>query len=310
MGKVIKIGTRNSKLALWQARHVKHLLKKAGLTSELVTMETKGDKILHKSIAKIGSKGVFTEELEEQLLTGEIDIAVHSAKDLQSDLDSRLEIIAFTKREKVNDVVVSFNKDFRLDTANKWLVGTSSTRRTAFLKQYYSNVRTTNMRGNLQTRMRKLEEGQCDALLLAYAGVYRMGYGEFIVQELESETFTPAAGQGSIAVEAARDLDPTLKARIREAVNHEATEICVTTERAFLRQIEGGCSVPVFALATLEGDQLRLNCGIISLSGKKEIRKNQLVPISEAISSAQHLAREILEEGGDKILEKIKKTKK
>jgi hydroxymethylbilane synthase len=303
---IIKIGTRNSKLALWQARHIKQLLKREGLESELITMETKGDKILHKSISKIGSKGVFTEELEDMLYEGQLDIAVHSAKDLPSTMDPRLELIAFTKRERVHDVVISFNKDFRLDMANKWLVGTSSTRRTALLKLFHSNVRTTSIRGNLQTRMRKLEEGQCDALLLAYAGVYRMGYTEFIVEELPAETFTPAAGQGSIAIQATTKLSSKLRQKIRQAANHEATELCIQTERAFLREIEGGCSVPVFSLATLEGEQMRLNCGIVSLSGKKEIRKNLLIPIHEAQQIAAQLAKEVLQEGGDKILEKIK----
>ncbi len=209
--KTIKIGTRNSKLAMWQAEHVQRLLESNGFATEIIAIETKGDKILHKAISKIGSKGVFTEELEEMLHTGKVDMAVHSAKDMASTLPNGLELIAYTKREKEHDVVVSYNSDFKLDSADKWLVGTSSTRRIAMLKHYYPNIRTTNMRGNLQTRMRKLEEGQCDALLLAYAGVHRMGFEDYIVEHLSVEEFTPQAGQGSMTIEVSTEIDYSLE---------------------------------------------------------------------------------------------------
>jgi hydroxymethylbilane synthase len=201
----IKIGTRSSKLALWQAYYIQDLLKAAEVDSELVLIETKGDQILDRSLAKIGSKGVFTQELEDQLRAGTIDIAVHSAKDLQSSLPDDLSIIAFTERERVNDVLVSHDKSLSLTGGREFVVGTSSTRRVAMLKHFCPHITTVDMRGNLQTRLRKLEEGQCDALLLAYAGVHRMEYDDLIAEYLPTHDFTPAVGQGSVAIEAAYD---------------------------------------------------------------------------------------------------------
>ena len=205
----IKIGTRKSKLALWQAHHVAGLLENAGVETELVTMETKGDKVLDVSISKIGSKGVFTEELEEKLAQGEVDIAVHSAKDMQSRLPEGFEIIAFSEREKVNDVLVS-DREVQL-TDSTLTIGTSSTRRVAMLRHYYRHIRVVDMRGNLQTRIQKMKDGACDALLLAYAGVHRMGYDDMIRQSISIAEFTPAVGQGCMAIESHLQLDPAKK---------------------------------------------------------------------------------------------------
>ncbi|HCX76253.1 MAG TPA: hydroxymethylbilane synthase, partial [Algoriphagus sp.] len=244
----IKIGTRGSKLALWQAYHVEDLLKKSGLESEIVIIDTKGDQILDVSISKIGSKGVFTQELEDQLLDGRIDIAVHSAKDMQSNLPEGFEIIAFTEREKENDVLLSHKKGINLkDVSQPLVLGTSSTRRVATLKHFYPHVKTVEVRGNLQTRIRKMEEGLCDALLLAFAGVHRMGYDDQIVEELSLEEFTPAVGQGSVAIEVATILDSEIKNQLIQACNHQETSLKLRAERAYLRVLEGGCSIPVFA---------------------------------------------------------------
>lgn len=304
--KTIKIGTRNSQLAMWQAEHVQRLLESHGLATEIIAIETKGDKILHKAISKIGSKGVFTEELEEMLHKGKVDLAVHSAKDMASTLPDGLELIAYTEREKAHDVVVSYNSDFKLDAADKWLVGTSSTRRIAMLKHYHPNIRTTNMRGNLQTRMRKLEEGQCDALLLAYAGVHRMGFEEYIVEHLPLEEFTPQAGQGSMTIEVSSKINNQLREAIRKIINDEKTEYCLLAERAYLKHLDGGCSIPSFVLATLEDDILQIDAGLISLSGKKIIRKSGKIHKTEGQKLAVQLAQEVLEAGGDKILARIK----
>ncbi len=304
--KTIKIGTRNSKLAMWQAKHVQHLLESHGLATDIIAIETKGDKILHKAISKIGSKGVFTEELEDMLHKGKVDLAVHSAKDMASTLPNGLELIAYTQREKAHDVVVSYNSDFKLDAADKWLVGTSSTRRIAMLKHYYPNIRTTNMRGNLQTRMRKLEEGQCDALVLAYAGVHRMGFEEFIVEHLPLQEFTPQAGQGSMTIEVSSKISDELRENIRNIINNKQTEYCLLAERAYLKRLDGGCSIPSFIFAKLEGDMLQINAGLISLSGKEIIRKSGKIHKNEGQKLAIQLAEEVLKAGGDKILEKIK----
>lgn len=305
----IKIGTRGSKLALWQAYHVEELLKKAGLESEIVIIDTKGDQILDVSISKIGSKGVFTQELEDQLTDGRIDIAVHSAKDMQSNLPEGFEIIAFTEREKENDVLLSSKTNISIGDASKPLVlGTSSTRRVATLKHFYPHVKTVEVRGNLQTRIRKMEEGLCDALLLAYAGVHRMGYDSQIVEKLSLDEFTPAVGQGSVAIEVSNSIDPAIKEQLIAACNDLPTSLKLRAERAYLRVLEGGCSIPVFALASLEGEELALNGGIVSLDGSKRISIEVKGDASNPEAVGQELADKVFAAGGKEILDQIKST--
>lgn len=307
----IKIGTRGSRLALWQADHVKSLLEEAGHTAENVIIETLGDKILDRSLSSIGGKGLFTEELEEKLRSGEIDIAVHSAKDVQSTLDPDLEILAFTEREVVNDVLLSFDPKKKLSSGEQFVVGTSSVRRVAFLKHFYPHLSIVNMRGNLQTRLKKLEDGQCDALLLAYAGVHRMEYDHLIAERIPESVFIPAVGQGSIAVECATNLDKDRKEAIKKLVNHPESEICLIAERAFLKRMQGGCSVPVFALATIENDEVIINGGVISLDGTQLLAEalRTKATETEAMTAGVSLANSILSKGGDVILEKIKEGK-
>ncbi|MDO1449065.1 hydroxymethylbilane synthase [Rhodocytophaga aerolata] len=306
----IRIGTRGSALALWQAHHIAALLTKGGLLPQIVTIETKGDKILDKSLAKIGSKGVFTAELEDGLRDGSIDIAVHSAKDMQSQLPEDLEIIAFTQREVTNDVLISFNKTISLDDQHPWVVGTSSTRRVAMLKHYYPHIKTVDMRGNLQTRMKKLEDGQCEAIILAFAGVHRMDYDKHIVSRLPLDKFTPAVGQGSVAVESSVALDAEKRSIIRNLCNHPDTEYCLLSERAYLNKLQGGCSIPVFALATLHNNIVNITGGIISLNGKQLVKKTLQSPAEEAVALGQRLSEEVLGAGGDTILKEIRNTLK
>ncbi|MDJ1480363.1 hydroxymethylbilane synthase [Cytophagaceae bacterium YF14B1] len=308
MEDIIRIGTRGSALALWQAYHISDLLASGGLSTEIVKIETQGDKILDRSLSKIGSKGVFTAELEDALYTNRIDIAVHSAKDLPSELPDGLEIIAFTERERVNDVLVSFNKEISLTDGKPWIIGTSSTRRVAMLQHYYPYLKTTDMRGNLQTRMRKLQEGQCDALLLAFAGVHRMEYDEHIVAYLPIDTFTPAVGQGSVAVEASVTLEPSKRQRIRTLVNHPTTEIALRTERAYLKRLQGGCSIPSFGLANFDSqeDTVTLHAGIISLDGTRLVAKSLQQSSANAELMGYQMADEILNSGGAEILRKIR----
>ena len=306
MSQLVKIGTRGSKLALWQADHVEELLLKAGVKAEIVIIDTKGDQILDVSIAKIGSKGVFTQELEDQLLDGRIDLAVHSAKDMQSNLPEGFEIIAFTEREKENDVLVSHDKSVSLK--KNVVLGTSSTRRVSTLKHFYPHVKTVEVRGNLQTRIRKMEEGLCDALLLAYAGAHRMEYDHMIVAELDLDEFTPAVGQGSVAIEVAEKLDPVLKTKIATACNHLETSLRLRAERAYLRVLEGGCSIPVFALANLLGDQLILKGGIVSLDGKERISIVVEGNADQPEKLGQELADKVFASGGKVILDQIKLT--
>ncbi|RRB04866.1 hydroxymethylbilane synthase [Larkinella rosea] len=304
----IKIGTRGSKLALWQAYYIQDLLKTAHVDSELVLIDTKGDQILDRSLSKIGSKGVFTQELEDQLRAGTIDIAVHSAKDLQSSLPEDLSIIAFTERERVNDVLVSHDKSLSLAGGREFVVGTSSTRRVAMLKHFCPHITTVDMRGNLQTRLRKLEEGQCDALLLAYAGVHRMEYDDLIAEYLPIQDFTPAVGQGSVAIEAASTLPIDKRNIVRQLTNHAPTEACLKAERAFLRRLEGGCSIPVFGLATLENDELTLTGGVVRLDGSELLRDRFSGPTSDAEQIGHDLAESILAKGGDEILRAVRQN--
>lgn len=302
----VKIGTRGSKLALWQAYFIEQKLRSAGLETEIVIIETKGDKILDRSLSKIGSKGVFTEELEEQLLSGKIDIAVHSAKDLQSDLGENFKILAFTEREKINDVLVSLSSDLRMSADAEFTVGTSSTRRVAMLRAYYPNVNIVDMRGNLQTRIKKMEDGVCDALLLAYAGIHRMEQESLIVHSFDENEFTPAVGQGTVAIESSVDIEPEKAAIIRKTCNDPVTETCLLTERAFLKKLQGGCSIPVFGNARADGDTITFTAGIISLDGSEIIREITNGPSDRPEELGVKTAELVLEQGGDKILEKIK----
>src|SRR5688572_17791250 len=305
MKKLFRIGTRGSKLALWQAEYVANLIKPSGYETEIVPIETKGDKILNVSIAKIGSKGVFTEEIEEKLLDGSIDIAVHSAKDLSSEIVDELELVAFTERELANDVLISTNKEISLKSGN-FKVGTSSTRRVAFLKHFFPSVTPVNIRGNLQTRLKKLEAGECDALLLEYAGVHRMGYDALIVEKIETSYFVPSVGQGSIAIECHKKLSFQKKEILERWVNHPETEACIRAERAFLKAIQGGCSIPVFGYAHLEGPLVTLKGGIISLDGQQVIKAKHSGPIEDVKELGEAVAHEVLTNGGATILQSIK----
>ncbi|MEI7585462.1 hydroxymethylbilane synthase [Runella sp.] len=304
----IKIGTRGSRLALWQAYYVQNLLEKGGLSTKIVTIETKGDQILDRSLSKIGSKGVFTQELEDQLRDGRIDIAVHSAKDLQSELDDDLELIAFTERERVNDVLVSHNTSLSLGSGASFVVGTSSTRRVALLKHFYPHIKTVDMRGNLQTRLRKLEEGQCDAILLAFAGVHRMEYDSLISEHLSLNEFTPAVGQGSMAIECSREMEKGKREEVRALLNHSDTETCLLAERAFLRRLQGGCSVPVFGLASLENDTVSMTGGVVSLDGQQLLKHTVSGVASTPQNVGIQLAELLLAEGAADILAQIKQN--
>lgn len=302
----LRIGTRGSKLALWQTHFVAEQLRQAGVETEVIVINTRGDKRQDVAIAEIGTKGVFTEEIEEQLLRGTIDIGVHSAKDLQSSLPEAFELIAFTEREAVPDVLVSHRPGLKVTSGEPVVIGTSSARRKALLKYHFPHVQVVEMRGNLQTRVAKMEAGNCDALMLAYAGVHRMGYDQSIVHRFPLHQITPPVGQGSIALESLSDLDSSKLELIRQSVNHPATELRLRAERAYLKALRGGCSIPVFALATLTDSTLSLRGGVISLDGKTlvtdEVSGSDDLP--ERIGEL--LASRILAQGGEEILQQIR----
>ncbi|BHH85120.1 hydroxymethylbilane synthase [Desulforhopalus sp. 52FAK] len=307
---MITIGTRKSKLAMWQTETVAGFLNDAGHETRINSMETIGDKVLDRSIAKIGSKGVFTVELEEQLANGTTDIAVHSAKDMQSILPEGFELIAFTEREKVNDVLVSNSKDIDITDASKPLViGTSSVRRRAFLRNYYPHVKIVEMRGNLQTRIGKMENGDCDALMLAYAGVKRMGYEAMIVNEFDAAEFTPPVGQGCIAIEVASSLAPEKMQQVRDCLNNKKSEICLLAERAFLKKLEGGCSIPAFGYATLsdDGKEISLTAGLANLDGSIILRKTEIGSADNPEALGMSVGDYVLQNNGKEMLLEIRR---
>jgi len=305
MNQPIKIGTRGSKLALWQAYHIQDLLKANNLESKIITIETKGDKIQDRSLSKIGSKGVFTEELEEGLRNGQLDIAVHSAKDMQSTIPDDTEIIAFTDREKETDVVISVNG--KVDLSKKGIkIATSSTRRRAMVRKFYPNAELVEVRGNLQTRIQKLEEGIADCLLLAYAGVHRMEYDNLISEELSIEKFTPPVGQGSVAIQCAKSLNFDLKSAIRNACNDKDTEQKLLAERAFLKVLNGGCSIPVFGNAQINEGRVTLIGGILSLDGSKQLKESLEGDAECSEFVGVELANRLIAQGANEMLKEIR----
>ncbi|MDR3271791.1 MAG: hydroxymethylbilane synthase [Peptococcaceae bacterium] len=268
----IRIGTRDSVLALWQAEYVKQQLQsqRRDLDVQLTPMKTQGDKILDVALAKIGDKGLFTKELEYGLLQGEIDMAVHSLKDLPTLLPPSLEIAAFCKREEPRDVFLSKDGVCLLNLPKGALVGTGSLRRAAQLRHIRPDLTLTDLRGNLQTRWNKLQESAMQGIVLAAAGVKRLGWQERITEILPLEMILPAVGQGVIAVEISAE-----RSDIREllsAINHPPTELAVRAERALMRILGGGCQTPIGALATLCGAEISLVGMIASLDGTQILR--------------------------------------
>jgi hydroxymethylbilane synthase len=302
--KPIRIGTRNSALAMWQARHIAGLLEAAGLRTEIIDIVTIGDKILDRSLSKIGSKGVFTEELESMLRNGEIDIAQHSAKDLPSRLAADLPLIAFTKREAAHDVVLSLNPVFRL-ASKAAVVGTSSTRRRAMLAKYFPQHTLVEMRGNLQTRLAKLKNGECEAIILAYAGVHRMGMESYIVEHLNIDTFTPAVGQGSVAIQCSTNLALDLQQQIRQICNDPTTEDCLLAERHLLAHLDGGCSVPVYGHAKHGDNGIELIAGVLGLKGEIELKSTGIG--NESLDLGTKVANDLIAQGAQVLLKDIRK---
>jgi hydroxymethylbilane synthase len=303
----IRIGSRKSPLAMWQTRHVLAKLNRAGIAATVVPIETQGDRVLDRAIAKIGSKGVFTEALEEQLASGAIDIAVHSAKDMPSLLPEGFALIAYTERASPEDCLVSFNKGLRLGNPGQAVtIGTSSVRRQALLRRHYPQVQTVELRGNLQTRIQKMEAGLCDGIVMARAGLQRMGMEALILQTLPVDDFFPPVGQGCIAVEASIQLDPEKRERLRACINHRESETCLLAERAFLRQLEGGCAIPAFALARIAGGMLTLSAGLMGLDGRDLIAATETGPCDQAAAAGHRLGARILKAGGSALLAQIR----
>ncbi|NPA33283.1 MAG: hydroxymethylbilane synthase [Aquificae bacterium] len=298
----IRIGTRKSKLALWQANYVKKKLEELwGVEVELVKITTTGDKITDVPLAKIGGKGLFVKEIEKALLEGEIDLAVHSLKDLPMELPRGLTLGAVTKREEPYDVLISRSGKKLSELPSGSVVGTSSLRRRVQILRRRPDLKVETLRGNVDTRMRKLNEGLYDAIVLAYAGVKRMGYEEHVTEVLKD--FIPAVGQGSLAIEIRKD-DQKVK-KLVEPLNDEESYTCAICERAFLRELEGGCQVPIGAFATLKGDQITLRAFVSDLNAERFIEGQLTGKREEAEEVGRKLARELLSRGAEEILREI-----
>ena len=297
----LRIGTRKSKLALWQANFIKEKLEEKGHTVELVLITTTGDKILDAPLAKIGGKGLFVKEIEEALLREEIDLAVHSLKDVPMLLPEGLSLGAITEKEFPFDVLISRRGESLEELPKKAIIGTSSLRRQVQIKRKRSDLQIEILRGNVDTRIRKLEEGKYDAIVLAYAGVKRMGLEDRITQILED--FIPAVGQGSLATEI-REKDERIKECI-SFLDHRESRIRAEAERSFLRKLEGGCQVPIGAYAWIEEGKLKIRAFISDLSGEKFIEGYEEGKVEEAQEIGKRLADRLLEEGGKEILERI-----
>jgi len=299
------IGTRGSRLAVWQAEWVQARLKEfaPGLTVTLQRIKTSGDMILDVPLAVIGGKGLFVKEIEEALLRGEIDLAVHSMKDVPTVLPDGLDILCVPAREDPRDVLVS-RDSCSLDQLPKGSrVGTSSLRRQAQLLHYRLDLRIELLRGNLDTRLRKLHNGEYDAIVLAAAGLSRMGWSNKVTEYLPPEVSLPAIGQGALALEG-RCKDRFVQALV-EKLEHRPTRTAVTAERALLERLEGGCQVPIAAHATVKGDTLIMDGLIASVDGRQLIRDTIQGPASEAQGLGKQLAEKLLAQGGNVILNEI-----
>lgn len=298
----IKIGTRGSRLALWQAEFVAAELKKffPALDVELVTVHTTGDKILDAPLAKIGGKGLFTKELEFQLARGEIDAAVHSLKDVPTELPDGFRIAAITRRAQPFDAFVSNKFPTFAALPTGAVIGTSSLRRAAQVSALRPDVAIKNLRGNVETRLGKLDAGDFDAIILAAAGLDRLGHAARIRELLTA--IIPAAGQGALAIETRGDDESTL--RLVRRLNDAETFAAAEVEREFLREVGGSCQVPVGVFAQVVNEQLTVRAVIASPDGKRLVTDSETAPLDSPHIGLK-LARRLLELGGRKILDTL-----
>lgn len=301
----IRIGTRKSKLALAQSRWVASRLREAwpGLEVELVKITTKGDKILDVPLAKVGGKGLFVKEIEQALLEEEVDLAVHSLKDVPAEVPQGLEVSVFPVREDPRDAVISASGKGLSDLPEGARVGTSSLRRMAQIRAMWPGLDIVSLRGNLDTRIRKLDDGEFDCIILASAGLNRLDLAHRITERLDTEVMLPAIGQGALGIEFRTDDRQTRK--LLAPLHHEETALCVRAERAFLDRLEGGCQVPIGGYCTLEGGRLHLEGLVADESGKRVIRRSAEGDTSNPEAVGMGLAEEILQAGGREILGEV-----
>jgi len=301
------IGTRGSKLALYQANLVKSKLETAYPTLEVLinVIKTKGDKILDIALSKIGDKGFFTKEIQDALYNKEVDIAVHSLKDLPTELPKGSQLGAILERVNHRDVLVSVGGKKLADFTAEDKIATSSLRRKSQLLQMNKQVQVVEIRGNVDTRIRKMHDGHCDGMIMAAAGIERLGLQEHITEYLNETQMLTAPGQGAIAIEIREEDNDILE--VLSVLNHKESAISVTAERSFLNRLEGGCQIPFAAHATLNGDTLIVEGLVATLDGRKMQRETITGDSKDAIQLGIDLANSIQDNGGYEILEEVKR---
>jgi hydroxymethylbilane synthase len=300
--KDLRIGTRGSALALWQANFVReHLEARFGVHAEIIVIKTSGDKFQDAAVGQIGMKGVFIKEIEDALLAGRVDLAVHSMKDVPTELPAGLLISAITKRTEARDCIVAGDGE-KLDGLRQGAsVGTSSLRRQSQLRHRRRDLDVRDLRGNVDTRLRKLDAGDFDAIVLAKVGLDRLGFGERATEVLEPEVMLPAVGQGALGIETRADDAETIS--VARDFDDEETRHCVESERALLAELQGGCQVPLGAWARLGPGGLRIDAVVLSADGVESVRGNACGSMANAKAIGRELGHRLLNSGADKILQ-------
>ena len=304
----IKIGSRGSPLALWQANWIKDQLESRNpdIPVEIVIIKTSGDKIQDVPLAKIGGKGLFVKELEEALLRKDVDFAVHSMKDMPIKFPFALCIASVTKRENPFDALISRNNIKLNDLPKGAKIGTGSLRRASQLLHYRPDLNLIPLRGNVETRIKKLETEGMDAIILATAGLIRLGWGDKISEIISPEILLPAMGQGAVGIEARKhDVDNQI---LLADMDDENTHLALDAERAVVTQLEGGCNVPIGAFATIEGNEMTLRGLVASLDGKTLYKKELKGDKVNAVALGNEMGSALLDMGGDKIMHEINST--
>ena len=303
--KDIIIGSRGSQLALWQANWVKSELERihSGVEVKIKVITTSGDKIQDVPLAKIGGKGLFVKEIEEALLSKEVDIAVHSMKDVPMKLPEELNISVITKRENPLDALISKNGEKLADLPIGSFIGTSSLRRSSQLLKYRSDFKIGALRGNVDTRLKKLEDGKYDAILLATAGLNRLGWTNKITEEVSHDILLPAMGQGALGIETHRDdfIAQGMILSLDDKLSHSA----VNAERALVGALDGGCQVPIGSYATVDNNLITLRGLVASLDGKTIYKHIKTGPVDDAINIGHALGVQLLSMGADKVLKSL-----